>query len=128
MSGVMVDAGVLMAVLTATVAMVGVIAALLRDGHARQAEREEDARARAVTEAKLDAALAELREVSAAMARHGAQLNAMALAHAKVEGRLDAHERRISVLEGEHRSCMYTRMGGARRPRKGDANEPDASS
>ncbi|MDY3129508.1 MAG: hypothetical protein SOW20_05755 [Berryella intestinalis] len=99
-----------LAMATAVVSIAGLMATLSRDDRARVRDREEDARSRARTDAKLDMVVADVSEMRGGMERVDAKLDKLMIEQTKLDTRLGHVEKRLDRLEGEHdKKCLVHR-------------------
>lgn len=100
----------ILAMVTAVVAIAGLMATLSRDNRTRAKEREEDVEARSKADVKLDFVARDVREVKSGLDRLDGRVDALARDSARLEERVGRIEERMDGLEGKHDECMM-RLG-----------------
>ncbi|MDY3130008.1 MAG: hypothetical protein SOW20_08330 [Berryella intestinalis] len=99
----------LLAMATAVVSIVGLMATLSRDDRARIRDREDDARSRARTDAKLDMVVADVSEMRGGMERVDAKLDKLMIEQTRLDARIGNVEKRLDRLEEDHdKKCATT--------------------
>lgn len=99
----------LLAMVTAVVAIAGLMATLSRDNRTRAREREEDVEARAKTDVKLDVMARDVREVKAGLDRLDGRVDKLATASERLDERVGKLEQRVERIEDRHDD--YMRLG-----------------
>lgn len=96
----------LLAMVTAVVAIAGLMATLSRDNRTRAREREEDVEARARSDVKLDVMARDVREVKASLDKLDGRVDKLASDSERLDTRVSGLESRVSRLEDDHGKCM----------------------
>lgn len=109
MEGLRIDASVLVTMTTIAIALVGLFFQGVKLSSDRAKDREERAGQMAKTDAKLDELMRSVADLAGRMAAMGERMSTMAIAQTRIAEQVDDHERRISAIEGEHKSNHYQR-------------------
>lgn len=109
MDGIRIDASVLVTTATIAVALVGLFFQGVKLSSDRAEDREERVRQMARTDAKLDELMRSVGDLAGRIAAMGERMSTMAIAQTRIAEQVDDHERRISAIEGEHKSNHYGR-------------------
>ena len=107
MEGLRIDASVLVTMTTIAIALVGLFFQGVKLSSDRAKDREERAGQMAKTDAKLDELMRSVGDLAGRMAAMGERMSTMAIAQTRIAEQVDDHERRISAIEGEHKSNHY---------------------
>lgn len=109
MDGIRIDASVLVTTATIAIALVGLFFQGVKLSSDRAEDREERVRQMARTDAKLDELMRSVGDLAGRIAAMGERMSTMAIAQTRIAEQVDDHERRISAIEGEHKSNHYGR-------------------
>ncbi len=109
MDGIQIDASMLATTTTIAVALVGLFFQGVKLSSDRAKDREERAGQMAKTDAKLDELMRSVGDLAGRIAAMGERMSTMAIAQTRIAEQVDDHERRISAIEGEHKSNHYQR-------------------
>lgn len=103
-SEVTVDAGFIISVLTVAIAFAGLMRQYRQFTEAQTKDRDERVASMAKTDAKIDGLVEDVRGLTTTIAGIDARLNAISSGHARLDERMHGLEKRVDVLEGEHRA------------------------
>ena len=109
MDGMQIDASVLVTTATIAMALVGIFFQGVKLSSDRAEDREDRVRQMARTDAKLDELMRSVGDLAGRIAAMGERMSTMAIAQTRIAEQVDDHERRISAIEGEHKSNHYGR-------------------
>lgn len=107
MDGIQIDASVLVTTATIAIALIGIFFQGVKLSSDRAEDREERVRQMARTDAKLDELMRSVGDLAGRIAAMGERMSTMAIAQTRIAEQVDDHERRISAIEGEHKSNHY---------------------
>ena len=109
MDGMQIDASVLVTTATIAMALVGIFFQGVKLSSDRAEDREDRVRQMARTDAKLDELMRSVGDLAGRIAAMGERMSTMAITQTRIAEQVDDHERRISAIEGEHKSNHYGR-------------------